>query len=383
MPERAFDPGSDAGDGHAKVRFAMRPEAVDVSSVMLTGIFVLLLLFALDFAATLLIPITLAFLLSMLLAPLVRSLGRLRLPPFAAAGVVILTLLSTTGAALYALSAPAERWFRELPLELQRIEYKLRRLKQPIEELQKATQKVEEATAIEDGEPPTMKLQARGAGDVFLATTPAAMAGLGMTIILTFYLLANGEELQRRLVQAIPRFSDKKRAVLLVRQIQQQISRYLFSISLVNLGLGGVTALALWALGLPNPLLWGLMAGLLNYAPYLGALVSVFILLVVGLLSFESTWHALSAPATFLLLTVIEGQFVTPAVVGRQLALHPLAVLLSLIVWGWIWGVAGVLMAVPLLVCFRVMCEHLEPMHRLVPFLSRDPRQDAAEKAPA
>ncbi|HSV27907.1 MAG TPA: AI-2E family transporter, partial [Candidatus Omnitrophota bacterium] len=140
-------------------------------------------------------------------------------------------------------------------------------------------------------------------------------------------------------------------------------------VTLVNIGLGVVTALVMWALGVPNPALWGVVAAILNYVPYAGAMLNVVILAVVGLLSFDELWRGMLPAAAFLGLTTLESDVLTPTMVGRRLTLPPMVVFLSLLVWGWIWGVAGALLAVPILVILKVAADYSETLRPLAPFL--------------
>jgi len=153
------------------------------------------------------------------------------------------------------------------------------------------------------------------------------------------------------------------------RRIKQDVAAYLGTITLINAGLGVVSGLALWALGMPNPALWGVLTALLNYIPYAGALTAIVVVSMVGLLSFDELWRGLLPAAVLLALHVIESDVVTPLLVGRRLTLPPLMVFLSLTIWSWMWGIAGAMLAVPLLVVLKVAADHVEALQPLAPFL--------------
>jgi predicted PurR-regulated permease PerM len=156
------------------------------------------------------------------------------------------------------------------------------------------------------------------------------------------------------------------------RGVQRHVSAYLATVTIINVGVGACVALAMWLLEMPNPLLWGALVGVLNYIPYIGVLVSMVIVTFVALLTFDDVFSALLPPLAIFGINVVEGQFLTPILAGRRLALSPVAVFLSLVVMGWIWGVIGVLIAVPLLATVKLVCDELGPLQPLGTFLGSD-----------
>lgn len=346
---------------------------VIIRSTMLTGIFILMLLYTLYFAAPVLMPITLGFLLSMLLSPLVRWLAKIHIPHSIGAAIVLIALLSSISIAVYWLAAPATTWIDRAPHILQEMTVKLQALKRPIEEVQQATEKVEKMADLGDGNQQGVVVSVKEPGLIrlILSGTPKLIAGIGLIIILMYFLLASGDSFLRKLVSVIPRLQDKKRAVEIVRSIQHDISSYLFTITLINIGLGATVAIAMYLLEVPNPVLWGVMVAAFNFAPYVGAIASVAILTVVGILSFESLSQALLVPVVGFGLTTLEGQFITPLIVGHRLELSPVIIFVGLIIWGWLWGLIGILLAVPLLASFKIICEGLESFHPIAEFMGR------------
>lgn len=337
---------------------------------LVAGILVLMVLYTLYFAATLLLPITLALLFSLLLSPPVRWLTVLRIPPPVGAAVVMLVLLGGVGQGIYLLSGPAGEWLDKAPHSFREVEWKLRALKKPIEEVQKATQQVEKLTVLEDGDK-TVEVEVKEPSltRTLISSTPIVLAELGVCVVLLYFLLASGDNFLRKLVRVIPRLQDKRRAVEIARRIQHDISSYLFTIALINAGLGVAVGTALYFLDMPNPALWGAMAAALNFAPYLGAIVGVVVVGMAAMLSFNDLSQAALVPAVYLGLTTLEGQVVTPLIVGRRLAISPVVVFLGITVWGWLWGIPGVLLAVPLLAIFKIICEQLEPLQGIAEFL--------------
>jgi predicted PurR-regulated permease PerM len=160
--------------------------------------------------------------------------------------------------------------------------------------------------------------------------------------------------------------------VKIMQEIKEDVSHYLFTVACINAGLGTATAVATWLLGMPNPLLWGVMAAAFNFVPYLGSAVTLTVLAVVALITFDTLAHALLVPAVFLALATIEGQIVSPIIVGRRLSLSPLVVVIALMIGGWVWGVVGVLLAVPILVMVKIYLTHSEHLQPFAEVLGRD-----------
>jgi predicted PurR-regulated permease PerM len=189
-------------------------------------------------------------------------------------------------------------------------------------------------------------------------------------LILLYFLLAYDGVFLGKLIKLLPTLSDKKRAVLIAHEIEAQISRYLFTVTLINLCLGTAVGTAVGLLGLPNPMMWGALVAGLNFVPYLGALTGIILMTLGAALSFSSLSYALIFPGVYFLLATLEGNFITPFVMGRSLTLNPVLVLLSLMFWGWMWGIAGILLAVPILATFKIFCSHIEQMEPLAEFIS-------------
>ncbi len=353
-----------------------RSAALLVRAVSLTGIFVLMVLYTMYFAASLILPIILALLLNLLLSPVCRFLVSMRIPQALSAFVVMLAVAATLVGAVYALASPAAKWMDTLPFELRRLEYKLAWVKEPIKRVQETREQVEKLADVdEESDQQSGSESGSGGGfsivDTVLTRTTNLLYGTSVTLILLFFLLASGDAFLRKVVQVTPRLQDKRRVVEAARDIQRHVSTYLGTITLINIGAGGVVALAMYFLGMPNPLLWGALLAMLNYIPYLGALICILVVAFVSLLTFNTPAEMLLPPAAIFAVNVVEGQIVTPILAGRRLAMSPVAVFLSLVILGWIWGVIGVLIAVPMLIVIRLACEHIEPLAPVATFLGR------------
>jgi predicted PurR-regulated permease PerM len=355
--------------------------ALRVRSRMLTGLFTLAVFYTMYFAASLLIPIVLAVLFNLLLAPIVRALrGYLRVPEWAGAALVLLGLATGLLAAFYGLSVPATRWIDQLPLAVWEIEDKLGTLREPIEEVRQAARQVEKAAQGATAPPPQaggepqpvqVVVQSPSLTQTVLSGTAAVTAGLVVAVVLLYFLLASGDTLLRQAVTIAPRLRDKKRMVEIVREMEDDVSYYLLTISLINAGLGVAVGAAMFLLGMPNAILWGVMAAVLNFIPYLGALVGIGTIGLVALLTFDQPVLIVLPPLTYFALTTFEAYFVTPSLLARRLTLNPVAVFLALILFTWMWGAAGALLAVPMLATFKICCDHVEALEPVGTMLGR------------
>jgi predicted PurR-regulated permease PerM len=340
---------------------------VPTRSRAVTGLFVLGLFYTAYFAAPILIPITMALLMSLVLSPLVRLLnGKLYVPRPLAAIVVLLGFIIIVLLAFYLLAAPATKWMGELPDETFRIERKLHDLIGQVHDVQDAAKQVEDLAQAPQGngdKAVPVVVQGPSLAQLFLGHTMAISLSILVTLVLLLFLLFSGETLLRQAVTAAPRFHDKKHVVEIVREIELDVSHYLLSISLINAGLGICIGVAMALLGMPNPTLWGAMAAVFNFIPFVGPLVGMGIMALVALITFDSWVFIAAPPLIYLLLHAIESEWVTPVFIARRLALNPVAVLLSLILWGWLWGIPGTLMAIPMLATFKIVAERIDSLH--------------------
>lgn len=343
-----------------------------IRSLAMIGLFILAVGYTLYVARPVFLPVVLALLLSLLLSPVIAGLARLRIPPPLGAALVLVTILAGVGYGASWLAEPAATWMGQLPQSLRQIETKLRHLKGPVEEVREATQKVEKFAQVDEQEERAavqVEMRRPRLTDLIFNTTFNLVASAVMVIILLYFLLASGDTFLLKLVRSLPRLRDKKVAVTIVHQVKHDVSHYLLTITLINTGLGLVVAAVMYLLGMPNPILWGVMVGCFNFIPYLGAITSTTVLALVALLTFENIGHALLVPGLFMLITGLEGLIITPTIVGQRLTLNPVAIFIWLIFWGWLWGVAGALLAVPLLAVCKIVCDNVEALTPIGEFL--------------
>ncbi len=346
-------------------------ESVHIRSFALPGIFLILLFAALKFASDFFVPVALALLLKFLFASIVRELSRVRVPEPVSAAVVLLAFLGSLGFGIYQLAGPASDWMNKFPQTVREVESKLSAFKRSVEKVSQASEEVEKLTDFgSDGErAQKVEVKRASVGATLLQPTQAFLVGAGLTLVLLFFLLASGDLFLRKLVSVLPSLHDKKLAVEISHQIEHDISKYLLAITLINAVFGAAIATAMYFLGLPNPILWGVMAGFLHYIPFLGAMVGISVVTMVALVTLQSTVIIALVPLSYLGLNLLEEYIVVPLVLGHRLALNPVVIFLWLIFWGWLWGVPGALMAVPLLAILKIVCEHVESLSAFAEFL--------------
>ena len=345
-------------------------EPVHVRSFTLTGIFLLLALYALKIGSDFFVPVMLAFLLSFLFAPVVRILHRLYIPLSLGAALVLFGLIGVLTFGIYQLAAPASGWMAKLPKAAAQLEYRLSNLKQTFREFSKASREVERITKFDTaGTAQQVEVKKSSVGEILLGQTQGFLVSGGVMFVLLFFLLASGDMFLRKLVTVLPRFENKKLAVEISRQIEHDISRYLLTVTLINAVFGSAVGLSMYFIGLPNALLWGVMAGLLHFIPFLGAIVGISVVTLVALVTMDQLTSILLVPSAYLGLNLLEEYLFFPFLIGRRLLLNPVVIFIWLIFWGWLWGIPGALMAVPLLAIFKIVCDHIEPLAAVAEFL--------------
>lgn len=310
-------------------------------------------------ARTLLIPLVLAAFVGLGLNPVVRALNRLYLPRALGALLVMGVLLALLAEGAVLLTGPAAEWVQQSPQALHQLAPKVRQMIRPFRAASHAASQsligfgVGAPAPVAASAPPSF-----GIGDLLLLA-PRVLAAALTVLLLVFFFLTYGDQMRRRLVAASPRFAYRRIALNLVRGIQHEISRYLLTVTLINAGLGAMTAGILWYWKMPDPMLWGCVVAMLNFMPYIGAITSFALLGVVGVLHFNALSHAMLPALGFAVVAALEGNLVTPLIMGRRMQLSPLAILVWLLVWGWLWGIPGALLAVPMLTCVKLIAERV------------------------
>jgi predicted PurR-regulated permease PerM len=339
----------------------------------LSGLLLIAVLTVLYLAREVVLPVVVALVLSLVFLPAVRGMKLIRIPAPLGAGIVVFGLIASFVLGAYNLAEPARNWLDKAPQGLREVGAKLSYFTGQVSNVRKATAQVQILTQdmADTGKskiqevtvnPPTL---AKGLLDAAKTFSLSAAS----TLLLLYFLLASGDLFLRKTIAATPRLADKKRAVDIATQVEAAVSHYLFAVTLINIALGGAVAVALYLLDVPNPLLWGVMVAVLNFIPYLGEITIVVALTVVGLLTFDDVWRGLLVPGIFCVLSALERYLITPTVVGHQLSLNPVVIVLSVLFWGAMWGIGGALLAVPILVTLKVLCDRVERLKVFGEFL--------------
>ena len=370
---------SASGDGEDAEQSPSRPRIIDllrqpfdIRSLALTGLFILAIFYTIYFARGVLLPLVLALLLSYLLRPIIRTFARLKIPPPVSSAVVLVSLVSIVGYTVFALATPAAAWLEKAPYSIHELQRKLHPLRQPMEKMAQASGEIEKLASPTNttGKQPAIEIRRHPIADTLVLRTPEVIVSTVLVLILLYFLLAYDGVFLGKAMKLLPTLSDKKRAVSIASEIEEQVSRYLFTATMINVALGFAVGMTVGLLGLRNPIMWGAMVAVLNFVPYLGALTGIICITLGAVLSFDSLGYALIFPAVYLALATLEGNFITPWVMGRSLTLNPVIILLSLTFWGWMWGIVGIILAVPILAAFKIFCAHIKPLDAIADFLS-------------
>jgi predicted PurR-regulated permease PerM len=354
----------------ARLRVAeVSQQSFDVRSIALTGLFVLAVFYTIYCMRSILLPIVLALLLSYLLRPIVRGFAQLKIPLPVGAALLLIGFFGLVGYGISVLAPPTAEWLQKAPAGFTQLQRKLLPVKKSVSQVAQATGEIEKLAST-TAETKAVELKRHPITEMLFMRTPEFVASAVLSLILLYFLLVYDQAFIAKLVKLLPTLSDKKAAVGIAHDIESQISRYLFTITAINVCLGMAVGTAVGLLGLRNPVMWGVIVALLNFVPYLGALTGIICMTIGATLSFDSLGYAVIFPAVYLSFGVLEGSFITPWIMGRSLTLNPVIILLSLTFWGWMWGIVGVILAVPILAAFKIFCAHIKPMEPLAEFLS-------------
>jgi predicted PurR-regulated permease PerM len=344
-----------------------------VRSAMLAGLFLLAIFYTGYFAAPIIVPIVGALLLNFLFSPIVAAASRRHIPRLVAAAGVVGMLVAIMGAGLYWLADPAAEWLRAAPGVVDELRGKLVSGPNALAEVREASEAVEEAVQElaggGDDDAPDVEIKAPGLLDVVMNRLPVVLGGLVVAMFLTFLLLATSDKFLRKLTSLGATFAARRRIVRIIRQMEAQVAHYLGTVAIINILLGCTVAGAMYLVGLPNAPLWGATAALLNFAPYIGPALTAAVLFLVGVNEFGTLGAALIPAGVFLAITTVEGQVLTPFLLGHRLDLSPVVVFVSVMVLGWMWGMIGALMAVPIMATVKICLVNLprtRPLGRLM-----------------
>jgi predicted PurR-regulated permease PerM len=337
---------------------------------------VLACLYTIYFARGFLLPIAFAFLLTFLFSPVLRAMGRARIPTPVGAAIIVLLFAGAIGLCGYGLAGPVESWVAHAPETLRKAGVRLRVVERPVNQVTRAAEQVEEAATPGASRAPEVVVKGPTLASRLFGGTQTLMEDVVEIILLLYFLLAAGDLLLGKMVRILPHIGDKDTAVQIAQGIESSISTYLVTTAMINVGEGVVVALTMWAIGMPTPILWGALVACLEFIPYVGISIALLVVTLASLTTFSNLSHVLAAPGILIVITILQSNLVSPLVMSRRLTLNPVALFVGLAFWWWVWGIAGALLAVPLMAAFKIICDHVEPLAPVGEFLSgRDVRE--------
>ncbi|WP_430438346.1 AI-2E family transporter [Neorhodopirellula lusitana] len=335
---------------------------------------VLLVLYAMYFARSLFVPIVTSMFAYLTLRPIVRQTRKFGVPPSVSAAAVMALLGGLLALATYLVIDPARDVIAEAPANIAIAKERLSFVIEKIEYFNRATDEMtttdtDGVKEVNEPVPVEVKLAAWSTNLSILNGTGNLVSFLGVSGVLLYFLLATGDDLLRNVMRALPTLTARKQLIGVVENVQEGLGSYLAQVTAINIGLGVAVGLAMWGLEMPTPVLWGVMAMLLNFIPMVGALCGALVIFLVTLVNFEASYYAFIVAGVYVTLTTIEGQFITPSILGRSLEMSPVLVFLSVVTWGWMWGMMGVFLSVPILIAARMVCEQYSGMKSLAAVL--------------
>lgn len=328
------------------------------------------ILYTLYLAHEIILPIVLAFMVSLLLSPLVvKAHKKWHLPRPVSALSLLLVLVLLLGALVTSIAAPALEWVEKAPQSISRVLVGESELRSQLDKLTESARQVEESMEeFSEEKAQTVILQTDSWRNQLVSNAQKTLVGLALALALTYFFLVSGDRLIFNWVRQVSR--NRRRTLLnIVRASQQQMARYLGVITLTNTSVGLIMGLFCWLIGLPTPVLWGVVAGLARFIPYLGVMTAAGLLAVVSVTHFDSLGWMLVAPLFYLSLTGFVGALVEPYVHGLRMAINPIIIFLSIFFWGWLWGPVGFFLAVPLMTVIQVVLSQipsLKPIYKVI-----------------
>ncbi|MCB0324905.1 MAG: AI-2E family transporter [Bdellovibrionales bacterium] len=339
---------------------AASPRDVRTIRRCLLGLSILAALSVAVLAKAFLQPVLLALFFRFILAGPMRSLTRLRIPPAVAATLVMVIAFGGLVLAVNRLAEPAAQWAEELPVMASKLERSVRHWRQSVSPVTETAERLEDLTQWQDGPSGEVRVvEGDSLLSSFLRGGGAFISTTLLTVVLLYFLLVFGDSLVDDFAEFLKAESHFRGTRRLVREVEHSLGDYLFSIAVINFCLALVMTVGMYLVGMPNPLLWGVMGGVLNFIPYLGLIVGTLVVGIAAVFTYPSLLSALAVPAIFYCISAIEGAFVTPAILGRRFMFNPALIFFWVSLWTWIWGPVGALLAFPLLVTIRLTREVL------------------------
>ena len=316
-------------------------------------------------------PIAIAVVLNALLRPVVRAMERARINTWFAATIVVLALLTSLVLAVYMLAGPVQGWMDTAPARLEAAQQKLERLKRPMQQVNEVANKIEQATAGPTSQPAAAPapVPQESAMVRYFGGATWIVGGLAEVMLLLYLLLGMGDRFLQKLLKIMPNYREKSNARQVVHDVEVSVARYMLVTLMINIGQGIVVAIAMKLLGMPSWWMWGLLTIVLEFVPYLGAALMIVLLSISAFTQFDSIGHVLSVPGAYLLITNIQNNVVSPLLYGNHLRLNPVAVLIGVLLWWFLWGIPGAFVAVPILAAAKIIADRVESLKPVGEFL--------------
>ncbi len=324
----------------------------------LKTIAVIAILYVVTIAQPVLFPFLLAFFLYLLMSPVLEWMVKFRVPRLFASALISSLFLVIILTGIASLAQPALDWIQNAPENFHIIEKKFEFIKKSLGKINKAAESAQEVT--DTHEPNTVKIatQSPSLGSSLFGLTTNALISISTILLLLFFLLIYFKSFIQHLEKVLYQRRKSARENPYILSLKNEVSKYLFTFSIICVGLGSIMGLMFWLLGLPNAILFGVMVMLLTFIPYIGHLTGITIILFVSLITFDSYFRIIAPPLIYFLFTVLEGQIITPIFLGNRLNLNPLIIFISIFFWSWLWGISGALISVPLLVIIKITLEY-------------------------
>ena len=331
----------------------------DAAQMATIGLFVLACVYSFFFADAVLLPIFLAALISIVLRPVVRGLRRIGIPEGLAAGIVIVLLVTTVFLGLNRLVEPAKEWIAQAPAALQQLRQEFSDVSKTLDSAREVTAELENITEDENA-PSEQAVAVRGPTllEQSMSYTWTTVTQISLMLVLLYFFLALGPRTLDGTLLLLPFEKQRQYCRDLIAAVQGQLGNYLRSLTIIYLVLGALTALAMLMFDMPNPLLWGMMAFVLGFVPFIGPVLTTTAIALVALMTFDGLNQILLPPLAYGVMSLVEGFFVTPNIIGRTMLVSPFAVFVSIVFWGWIWGFPGAVLAVPILASMKIIIDH-------------------------
>ena len=343
-------------------------------SIFVGGLFLIAVFATLFVTREITVPIVIAIMLNFLLAPMVDQLKKIHIPSYIGAALLIALFFFFTGLIFFKTFTYTANWLatspHNFPIALHKFENLIQPIHRPITNLLRIKQKIEETTqVVTTSKQKTISVENSRLFESIFNNTQSFLFGMMLIVLLLYFLLISENFFLKKLIEALPNLEKKKDILVMMHLIQEQISLFLMLRVATGIMVALFTALILYALQMPNAIIWGLVAGLLQFIPYFGILLGAIAITFTAILTFDNIWHIILIPAGFFLVDLLIDNIIFPILLSKKLVLHPVIILISVFFWGWLWGIPGTLIAVPIISIIKIICQNIESLEPYSKFL--------------